>query len=67
MRKTEPDVAGIIFEIVDGGLWVTGRSQITSSDVWQICFRHQKLSPGPKNSLPTRFSTICPKNLRLNF
>jgi hypothetical protein len=33
MTKTKPDVARIIFEIVDGGRWVTSRSQITISFV----------------------------------
>ena len=54
MTKTEPDVAHIIFEIVDCGWWVTSRSQITSRFVWQICFCHKffkKLSPWPKTSL----------------
>ena len=46
-------------------------SQITSSNVWQVCFRHnfsKKLSPGPKNGLErraSRFSTICAKNQQL--
>ena len=43
MTKTKPDVARIIFEIVDCGGWVTSRSQITSRFVWQICFRHNFL------------------------
>jgi hypothetical protein len=50
MPKTKPDVAATIFKIVDGGSWVTRRSQITSSNAWQVCFRHkflkkQNLSP----------------------
>jgi hypothetical protein len=47
----ETDVAGTIFEIVDGGWWawwwvisristVISRSQIITSNVWHFCFRH---------------------------
>jgi hypothetical protein len=73
MTKTKPHVAHIIFEIVDGGWWVTSRSQVISSIVWQIWFRHnfsKKLSPGSKNSLERRairFPTICAKNQALKF
>ena len=40
MTKTEPDVSTTIHGIVDGGLWVSSRSQVTSRNAWQVCFHH---------------------------
>jgi hypothetical protein len=41
-----------VFTPWSGGWWVTSRSQVTSSNVWQYCFRHS-------------FSKNCPHDLKI--
>jgi hypothetical protein len=48
MTKTKPDVAGIIFEIVDGGWWVTSRSPALMYGM-QVCFRHNFIKIYPQD------------------